>query len=89
MKLYIDGRVKVKVGQQTVTFSEKRLKVGTKVSFFSRMGNHFGVKPIAHGEVVSACKDERGAPITPTKTGKRKANAWRWLYRIVVKEIEG
>lgn len=85
--LYFEGKQGIQVGDQTVTFSSEKMKKGDKVDLHSRMGDHLGVRPLARGEVVSACKDERGAPVTPTRAGKRKANAWRWLYRIVVREI--
>lgn len=88
MRALFDGKTSVEIGQETVTYTEQKVKVGEEVSFFSRMGNFFGTKPIARGRVISACKDETGAPITPTATGKRKRNAWRFLYRIKITKIE-
>lgn len=88
MKIFVDGTQTIKEGDQTVTFTKQDVKVGQKVGIFSRLGEFFGTKPIAEGKVVSKCKDEAGAPVTPTKTGKRKRNAWRNLVRIKVTKIK-
>ena len=87
MKLFFDRKKTITVGDQSVFVSNRKVKVGTAVEFFSQMGDHLGTKPIAKGVVVSACKDERGAPVTPTKTGKPKRNAWRFSYRAEVTKI--
>lgn len=86
MKIYTPNQVRK--DDETVVYSEKKVKVGASVNIFSVLGGHFGNKPIAKGKVVSACKDEPNAPITPTKTGKPKASPWRWLYRIKVTKVE-
>lgn len=86
-KLFFEGKQSIKVGQHTVTFSSEKMKVGQQVDLHSHMGDHFGTKPVARGEVIASCKDERGAPVTPTWAGHRRKNAWRWLYRILVTEI--
>ena len=88
MKLFVNGRNSLKVGDQTVVFTEGKPKAGESVSFFSRMGDFLGTKPIARGRVVGACKNEAGAPVTRTQSGKRKANAWRKLWRVEVTDIE-
>ncbi len=88
MKLLFNLRNRIQVGQQTVIYSKKPVPVGEPVTFFGVLGSHVGNKPIADGVVVAALKDDPTAPITPTKTGKPKANAWRNLYRIQVTQIK-
>lgn len=78
----------IRKGDETVVYSEKKHKVGARVSIFSVLSDHFGTKPIASGKVVSACKDEPAAPVTPTKTGKPNASPWRWLYRVKVTKVK-
>lgn len=78
----------VKVGDESIVCSEKKHKIGARVNIFSVLGGHFGTKPIASGKVVSACKDEPTAPVTPTKTGKPNASPWRWLYRVKVTKVK-
>lgn len=78
----------VKEGDESIVYSEKKHKVGASVSIFSVLGGHFGTKPIASGKVVSACKDEPAAPVTPTKTGQLNASPWRWLYRVKVTKVK-
>ena len=87
MKLFFDRKKTISVGDQSVFVSARRVKVGTSVEFFSQMGEHLGTKPIAKGVVVGACKDDPGAPVTPTKTGRPKRNAWRFSYRAEVTKI--
>jgi hypothetical protein len=88
MKLFFDLRNRIQAGQQTVVYSETAIPVGEPVTFFGVLGSHVGNKPIADGVVVAALKDDPTAPITPTKTGKPKANAWRNLYRIQITNIK-
>lgn len=88
MKLFFNLRNRIRVGQQTVVYSESAVPVGEPVTFFGVLGRHVGNKPIADGVVVAALKDDPTAPITPTKTGKPKANAWRNLYRVKVTNIK-
>ncbi len=85
--LYFDGRQQIEVGQHTVVFSEAQINVGQPVEFRSQMGEFLGTSAIAYGTVISKCKDERGAPVTPTKSHQPKKNAWRWLYRVKVDQI--
>ena len=87
-KVIFDGKQTIKAGDETVTFIGGKAKVGEKVGFFSKLGSFVGSKPVANGVIVSACKDEKGAPISPTKTGKRKSNFWKKLYRIKITEIK-
>lgn len=73
-------------GDTTVTFTERNVKVGESVEFFSVLGQYMGAHPIAYGKVIGCCADEPGAPISPTHAGKT-ANAWRNYYRILVTKI--
>lgn len=77
----------IKEGQEFVTpcFSTK-LKLGQEVKITRVVGTRIG-KPIATGEVTALLKDDPKAPVTPTKTGKRRANVWRNYFQIKVKEI--
>jgi len=88
MDIFIPATQTVKVGDETITLSAKRRRVGEAVNIFRAFGRFFGTKPIAYGEVVSECRKEPNAPITPTKIGKRKRNAWRNLYRVKITEIK-
>lgn len=80
-------KLPIHVGDERIVYTEKKPKVGTRVSIFSKLGNFLAVKPVASGVVVSNCADEKEAPITPSSHGK-KANAWKNLYRIRVTKIK-
>jgi len=87
MNLFFDRKQSIQTGQTATVYAEGTAKVGTPITFFSKLGQHLGNKPIATGVVVNVYKDDAKAPRTPTKTGKRNANAWRNLVQVKVMEI--
>lgn len=64
----------------------KKLRVGETVHIARAVGPFIG-RPIARGVCIQRGQDDPKSPVTPTKTGKRRKNAWRSYYQIQVQEI--
>jgi hypothetical protein len=83
----VPGSLDIIVGDETVFYSEQAIEVGTDVGIRRNMKGFLGIKNVAVGKIISKCKDEAGAPLAPTRTGHRRRNAWKNLYRVRVTEI--
>jgi hypothetical protein len=86
MMIVLDGKKTWAEGQLQTVCSENPPPIGETVDVHLRLGTFIAGKPFAKAIVTRRWCEDPGAPLSPTKGGK-KANVWKPYIEIQIQII--